>query len=121
MSQPDVLDSPWLWSLIFSAIGLVGVWAISGKYDDRQKRLEARYEARQRIADQYDGERTPEPAATPKRAEPPAADTSGAPSAAQTGYSDKRVVPLPFLAAGLALVSLVSAVMLWRNTRSSPR
>jgi hypothetical protein len=119
MNFSDVQDSPWLWSLVFSAIGLIGVWAISGKYDDRQKRLEARYEARQRIAERFDAERGQTPAATPERAEIPAANSND--SRIQTGYSEERVVPLRFLAAGLALVSLTSAVMLWRSRQCPPR
>ena len=122
MSQSDVLDSPWFWSLIFSAIGLAGVWAISGKYDDRQKRLEARYEARQRIADRSDAQRAQSSAAAPGSFDPHGVETNEAPSAMQPeGYSDKRVVPLRFLAAGLAILSLVSAGMLWRNARRLPR
>jgi hypothetical protein len=122
MSQSDVLDSPWFWSLIFSAIGLAGVWAISGKYDDRQKRLEARYEARQRIADRSDAQRAQSSAAAPGNVDAQGVETNEAPSEIQSeGYPDKRVVPLRFLAAGLAILSLVSAGMLWRNARRLPR
>ena len=99
--RTDVVDSPWFWAFAFSAFGLLGVWAISGKYDDRQKRLESRYEARERIAAQQlrdDAIEQDSPAIQP-------------------GYSQERQVPLRYLAAGLMLVSLTSAVMLWRNQR----
>ncbi|MEX2138522.1 MAG: hypothetical protein WD894_04635 [Pirellulales bacterium] len=116
-----VSDSPWFWAFAFSAVGLLGVWAISGKYDDRQKRLEARYEARERIAEQRRGG-----AATVSTEQPDAAtanrdyaddDSPGL----SIGYSHDRQVPLHFLAAALLLASLASAVMLWRNERASTR
>jgi hypothetical protein len=98
-------DSPWFWALAFAAMGLLGVWAISGKYDDRQKRVEARYEARERIAAKLPGGNA-------------GADDSTAP---QAGYSSERRVPLHFLAGGLLIVSVVSLVMLARNVRNGGR
>jgi hypothetical protein len=94
-------DSPWFWAFMFSAIGLLGVWAISGKYDDRQKRVEARYEARERIDANRQGAGA-------------AADDS---ASLQAGYSSERRVPLHFLAGGLLIVSVVSIVMLSRAGR----
>lgn len=116
--RTDVVDSPWFWAFAFSAIGLLGVWAISGKYDDRQKRLEARYEARGRIAERQRGgasEVSTEPldAATTSRN-----DVGDDSRALSTGYSHDRQVPLHFLAAGLLLVSFASVIMLWRNLRT---
>jgi hypothetical protein len=98
-------DSPWFWALAFSAMGLLGVWAISGKYDDRQKRVEARYEARERIAVIKEGAAV-------------AAHDSTAP---QAGYSSERRVPLHFLAGGLLIVSVVSLVMLNCSGRNRSR
>jgi hypothetical protein len=100
--RTDLTDSPWFWALAFSGMGLLGVWAISGKYDDRQKRVEVRYEARERITAIKDG-------AT-------AADSELA--APQAGYSSERRVPLHFLAGGLLIVSVVSLVMLSRRGRN---
>jgi hypothetical protein len=103
--RTDVTDSPWFWVFAFSAMGLLGVWAISGKYDDRQKRVEARYEARERIAAIKEG-----------GAFPPY--DSAAP---QSGFSSERRVPLHFLAGGLLITSAVSLVMLIRTGRSRSR
>jgi hypothetical protein len=103
--RTNVTDSPWFWVFAFSAVGLLGVWAISGKYDDRQKRVEARYEARERIAANKDG------------AGPPSSDSA----APQAGYSSERRVHLHFLAGGLLIVSVVSLVMLSRWSRSPTR
>jgi hypothetical protein len=96
-------DSPWFWAFTFSAVGLLGVWAISGKYDDRQKRVEARYEGRERIAAKLQG------------ASVPAEDLTEL----QAGYSTERRVPLHFLAGGLLIVSVVSLIMLSRTSRST--
>ena len=107
-----MLDSAWFWAFTFSAVGLLGVWAISGKYDDRQKRLEARYEARQRIAEEARGAMDRDS----KRNEVDDANV-----ALQGGYSDERRVPLHFLAMGLLVVSAVSGFVLWRNEQMRPR
>lgn len=114
MRRSDLVDSPWFWSLIFSAIGLVGVWAISGKYDDRQKRLEARYEARERMA-QKQGDRSTVSAEQVDGAGANGEYDADRSSPLQTGYSHKRHVPLQFLAAALLLVSLASTVMLLKH------
>ena len=101
-------DSPWFWAFAFSAVGLLGAWAISGKYDDRQKRLEARYEARQQIAEQVHG------ASGHDRGRNDSNEGAGS---LQAGYSEERRVPLRFLAMGLLVISAVSGFMLWRNER----
>jgi hypothetical protein len=100
--RAELTDSPWFWAFAFSAMGLLGVWAISGKYDDRQKRVEARYEARERIAAMKDGAAAPDSDA----------------AAPQADYSAERRVPLHFLAGGLFIVSVVSLLMLSRFGRS---
>jgi hypothetical protein len=99
--RAELTDSPWFWAFAFSAMGMLGVWAISGKYDDRQKRVEARYEARQHIV------------ASSQSGSAPAGDSSSP----QAGYSSERRVPLRFLAGGLVVVSVVSLVMLCRACR----
>ena len=116
----ELLDSPWLWVFAFCTIGLLGVWAISGKYDDRQKRLEARYEARQRIADRATQPTAAEgnaPAPSPDKAN----DRNDFAGPVQEGYGAERQVPLRFLAAGLAMASVASAAMLIRAARSTQR
>jgi hypothetical protein len=102
VGRTGLTDSPWFWVFAFSAMGLLGVWAISGKYDDRQKRVEARYEARERIAANQEGG---------------AALTNDA-AAPQAGYSSERRVPLHFLAGGLLIVSVGSLAMLVRAVRN---
>jgi hypothetical protein len=101
--RTELTDSPWFWAFAFSAMGMLGVWAISGKYDDRQKRVEARYEARERVTASSQSGSAP-------------ADDSASP---QAGYSSERRVPLHFLAVGLVIVSVVSLVMLCRAGRST--
>jgi hypothetical protein len=112
---PAVIDSPWFWAFAFSGVGLLGVWAISGKYDDRQKRLEARYEARERIAEQRQVDAAAvsngQADAAPANREHVDDDSPRI----SVGYSQDRQVPLHFLATGLLLLSLASAIMLWRN------
>jgi hypothetical protein len=103
--RTNMTDSPWFWAFAFSGIGLLGVWAISSKYDDRQKRVEARYEGRERIAAKLQG------------ASVPAEDLTDL----QAGYSTERRVPLHFLAAGLMIVSVVSLFMLSRTGRKLAR
>jgi hypothetical protein len=103
--QKTAIDSPWFWVFVFSAVGLVGVWAISKKYDDREKRLEARYEARQRIA-----ERRTQQAESPSVGRPE--QEQGEP---QAGYDATRQVPLQFLAGGLCVVAIGSGIVLWRT------
>lgn len=107
--RTNVLDSAWFWAFAFSAVGLLGVWAISGKYDHRQKRVEARYNARLRIAEERalmdDGA---------ARSQQPMTD-----SGQQSGYSSERRVPLEYLAGALLILSTVCAVMLWRAGRTN--
>ena len=66
-----------------------------------QKRVEARYVARERIAAMKDSAAAGSDSAAP-----------------QAGYSAERRVPLHFLAGGLSIVSVVSLVMLSRWGRS---
>lgn len=37
-------DSPWLWLLMFAAFGMFGLFAISSKYQSRQKAIEQEYQ-----------------------------------------------------------------------------
>jgi hypothetical protein len=49
-AKQSLSDSPWFWAMIFSAMGVVLLLAISPKYAKRQGRLELQYQARQEIA-----------------------------------------------------------------------
>jgi hypothetical protein len=120
VSRPGITDSAWFWVFVFCTIGLIGVVVISPKYDDRQKRLEARYEGRQRIAAR-------------SQAQDPSSSTAGAADATdsteevavpheqtaaeQHGYADERRVPLVYLGGVLFLASVASGYMLWRSER----
>lgn len=50
MSATSITDSPWFWVLAFSLTGIGALAAISGKYGQRQARLERKYQARERVA-----------------------------------------------------------------------
>jgi hypothetical protein len=103
VARPGITDSPWFWLFAFSAIGLIGLLAVSPKYDDRQKRLEARYEGRQRAR------QSAEPA-KPAADSNPSMDIAEKPD--QYDYQARRKVPLHFLAAALAVVAIVMGCLL---------
>ena len=108
----DLVDLPWFWAFAFSTVGLLFLGTIASKYDDREKRLEARSEARGRIAEQRaDGRDSPGGLTIAEDREPLAYDTT----ALESGYGSQRQVPLRFLAGGLIIVALGSGVMLWRT------
>lgn len=44
-------DSPWFWIEVFGCAALLGLTLIGGKYQQREARLEQRYESRQEIFD----------------------------------------------------------------------
>ena len=48
--KQSLTDSPWFWAMVFSAMGVVLLLAISPKYAKRQGRLELQYQAHQEIA-----------------------------------------------------------------------
>jgi hypothetical protein len=119
VSRPGITDSAWFWVFVFCTIGLIGVVVISPKYDDRQKRLEARYEGRQRIAARSQapdaGSSKAADAATAGSTEEAAVLNEQA--AEQYGYADERRVPLVYLGGVLFLASVASGYMLWRSER----
>ncbi|MGC4001855.1 MAG: hypothetical protein QM811_01370 [Pirellulales bacterium] len=47
-------ESPWFWLLAFGAAAFLGLWAIAGKYEQRERRIEMKFagrrEANERIA-----------------------------------------------------------------------
>ncbi len=120
MSKPRgrvLIDSPWFWVFAFSTVGLLGVWAVSHKYDDREKRLEARYTARQRSAESSGQDNAAKEAGPTTVIQADPRGTIDTAATSQIGYPAKRIVPLQYLAAGLAVVSCVSAAILWRASR----
>jgi hypothetical protein len=52
--QSSVFQSPWYWMLVFGTVAWLGIWAISGKFQQREQVLEqkmlGRQEANERIA-----------------------------------------------------------------------
>ena len=48
--RPPISDSGWFWACMFSVMALVGIAAISGKFDFRQRQLEGRLIGRQTAA-----------------------------------------------------------------------
>jgi hypothetical protein len=113
VARPGITDSPWFWLFAFSAMGLIGLLAISPKYDDRQKRLEARYEGRQKA-------RQSVPSA-PSLDSNRAIDADESESPEQYDYQARRKVPLHFLAAALLLLSIATGYMLIYSSQSSSR
>jgi len=50
--QQPVTDSLWLWAGLFSLMALIGLLAIAGKFDVRQRQLEGRFLGRQQAAEE---------------------------------------------------------------------
>jgi hypothetical protein len=48
-SEP-ITDSPWLWSALFTAVGLAALLATGGKLGKRQANIENKYQARAAVA-----------------------------------------------------------------------
>ncbi len=102
VARPGITDSVWFWLFAFSATGLIGLLAVSPKYDDRQKRLEARYEARSRSHESSD--------ALPRSRSRETSDSD-----LQYAYHDRLRVPLHFLAAALGFAAIATGFMLVRS------
>jgi hypothetical protein len=119
VSRPRITDSAWFWVFAFSTIGLVGVLVIGPKYDDRQKRLEARYEGRERIAARNLAAGRESGSAGDLAGQSAREDPSNQPVAEQHGYGRERRVPLKYLGGALFLAAIGSGYMLWRSERGS--
>jgi hypothetical protein len=102
--RPGITDSPWLWAFAFSAMGTIGVLVIAPKYDDRQKRLEARYEGRERIA-----------ALRQANSSADASQSPGLENPESYGYGQTRQVPLIYLGSLSFLAAIGTGYMLWRT------
>ena len=126
--HPRLADSGWFWLFVFSGMGLLGVTVIGPKYDDRQKRLETRYDVRQRIAErgakqldkqQLDGHSSHGIPNFGGRKTNTAADRALSPEVAAAesetyGYPTARKVPLTLLCTILGLSTIVAGFMLIR-------
>jgi hypothetical protein len=106
--KPSLTDSPWFWAMVFSAMGVVLLLAISPKYARRQGRLELQYQARQEIA-----RRQVEGTAATRES---GAEGSAAPPA--PGELIIRLGPLVLL---FAVLFAIAAGMLYRARRAIAR
>jgi hypothetical protein len=97
--KSPLTDSPWFWVLLFSLMGLGALAAISGKYGQRQSRLERQYQARERIAE----------------------DTVGDPALREYSSPAGTLIPLWPLAVVLGGVAMTAGVMLMRERRGRGR
>lgn len=95
LPKPPLTDSPWLWALLFSVVGLVLLIAISGQYGKRQARIERQYQARERIGD----------------------NAVNDPERPQYATPDNTLVPIWPLAVLLVAAAIGAAVMLQREQR----
>ena len=110
-AQPRWSESPWFYLACFCGMGLLALWAASGKYARRQADVESHYRAQryQLAHDRQVGVATSstDDAAAARGSTPPT-------GAVQT------IVPLRPLAVPLAAGLAVSLAMLWRLFRTVP-
>lgn len=97
--EPLITDSPWFWVLLFSLMGLAALAAISGKYGQRQSRLERQYQVRERVRE----------------------DALGDPERREYSSPEAPLVPLWPLAVVLVAVATGAGAMLWREYRGRGR
>src|SRR5262245_10463765 len=116
--RPDLVDLPWFWAFAFSTVGLLFLWIIANKYDDREKRLEARSEFRERIVEQRSDGRNSRGGLTVAGDREPLTDDT---TVLESGYGHQRQVPLRFLAGGLVVIVIGSGIMLWRTAMKPGR
>lgn len=95
-------DSPWFWLLVFSAMALVALLAIGGKYGQRQARLERQYQARERVA-------------TGARGEEAVAATEEGAERRPYATPDATLIPIWPLKVVFAVLAVAAAAMLFRS------
>jgi hypothetical protein len=105
--KSPLTDSPWLWVLLFSLMGLITLAVFGHKYDRRQANIERNYQARSRVAERLTAENNPQ-------AVPRIDDVE-----AQRPYATpgNKLIPLWPLGLLLGIVSVVAAEMLRRTVR----
>jgi len=104
-AKQSLTDSPWFWGMVFSAMGVVLLLAISPKYAQRQGRIELQYQGRQEIA-----RRQVEGSAATRE---PGAEGNAAPPG-----PGELIVPLWPLVLLFAVLFAFSAGMLYRTHRA---
>jgi hypothetical protein len=105
-SIPPASDSPWFWTMLFCAAGLVILAVAWPQYAKRQARIELQYHAGQEIMRRR---------ATGEAA----ARQPGQEGAAQPPVAGEPMIRLWPIAALLALALAVSAAMFWRGRTAS--
>ncbi len=103
-ARAPLTDSPWFWVMLFSAVGVVLLLAMSPKYARRQRQLEMQYYARQEIA-----RRQVEGTSDPRE---PGQEGSVAPPA-----DGELIIPLWPLVSLFATSFAISAALVWRGAR----
>lgn len=99
---PPITDSPWFWTFLFSAAGLVCVLVIMPQYAKRQRRLEMQYMAREEILRrQAEGE--------------PAAREAGQEGAAAPPALGDLIIPIWPLASLCVAAMGYSGYQLWKS------
>lgn len=110
MTSPrPMTDSGWFWATVFSAMGLVAIGLIGGKFDVRQRQVEARYLGRQKAHDER----------VRRAAGLDAVDLADA-AVEREVVAPGRIVPLWTLAAFAGTATAFSAAMLWRERHGGP-
>ena len=105
-TRPPVTDSGWFWAGLFSLMAVVGMAAIGGKFEIRQRQIEGRYLGRQQAA----VERQRRAAGLP--------EIDLAETARDRGeVAPARIVPLWTLVSLAAAATVGSFVMLARERR----
>jgi hypothetical protein len=102
MPKPPIIDSPWLWFSLFTAVGLAALLATGGKFNNRQANIERKAQARAAVAE---GLEVAEDGTGKKSA-------TGVPKYSAPGQTQIRLVPL---AVTLGVVLTGSLVMLVRE------
>ncbi|MFM8733858.1 MAG: hypothetical protein ACKOC8_01485 [Pirellulales bacterium] len=105
MPRP-LADSGWFWATVFSSMALVAIGLISGKFDVRQRQVEARYLGRQAAHDER----------VRRSAGMEAVDLAEEARDRAEAAPD-RIVPLWTLATAAAMATILSAAMLWRESK----
>ena len=104
MSQrPPISDSPWLWAVLFTGVGLAALLATGGKFGERQANIENKYQARSAVAS---GSLEVQPGETGEKR------TDKAP---EYSTPDQQIIPLWPLEVVLGLICVVSVAMLLRQ------
>ncbi len=109
-SATRLIDSPWLWCLLFSVMAFVGTAIIGPKFALRQGQLERRYQGQARAAIERERRRA-------GLAPVDLADAAHAPADLSQASAAERIIPLWTLATAAGTAAVGSAAMLWRERR----